>query len=164
MVYGVVYAPNEVDTQGDYATAETIKEAAHRFMKELMLRNVDQQHDFQPERGYVAESWIIRGDDPLFSGEQEGTWAVGIKVEDPAVWEKITAGELRGISMAGTAKKDAIGKRSFREAVDADALNNLRGQLAAYLGDLVTYEASDEELLDKIKEAVAEYLKMKEDQ
>lgn len=105
MVFGIVYSPDQVDTQGDFAKASEIKRAAHSFMKECSIHNVDIKHDFDPKDAYVAESWITKGKDSLFEKEPDGSWAVGIKVESDELWAQIKKGELAGISMAGRAVK-----------------------------------------------------------
>ncbi len=105
MVYGIVYSPDEVDSQGEYATAAEIEGAAYGFMKGLRLLNVDADHDFDPKAAFVAESWLLKGVDSLFPKEKAGSWAVGVRVEDDALWERVKKGELSGLSMAGVAKK-----------------------------------------------------------
>ena len=105
MVYGIVYGPGQVDSQGEYAEKGEIEKAAYGFMKGLRLLNVDAQHDFDPKAAFVAESWITKGADPLFPDEPEGSWAVGIRVEDEALWASVKKGELAGLSMAGYAAK-----------------------------------------------------------
>ena len=104
MVYGIVYAPDELDSDGDYTDGDEIEKAAHEFMIEgRSAFSVDKQHDYNPEYGYVAESWIVKDSDPLFP-EDAGAWAVGIKVVDDETWEQIKKGEITGISMAGNAR------------------------------------------------------------
>lgn len=105
MVYGIVYSPDEVDSQGEFATAAEIEGAAYGFMKGLRLLNVDSEHDFDPKAAFVAESWLLKGVDPLFPTEKAGSWAVGVRVEDDALWERVKKGELSGLSMAGVARK-----------------------------------------------------------
>lgn len=106
MAYGIVYAPDEVDSHGDTADAQTIRRAAHEFMREGRLRNIDTEHSFTAEMAYVAESWIVRSGDELFPSEPEGAWAVGIQIGDPDLWQRLKAGELTGISLAGVARVD----------------------------------------------------------
>ena len=105
MVYSPVYSPDEVDTQGEFAKAAAIEAAAYGFMKSRNVLNVDADHDFDPKAAYVAESWIVKGVDSLFPDEREGTWCVGIKVDDADLWARVKKGELEGISMAGCAVK-----------------------------------------------------------
>lgn len=109
MVYGVVYAPDQVDSQGDFADRFVIEQAAHAFMKNAKTGQVDQNHDFKPLEGaYVAESWIIRGDGGEFSDWMSNAWAVGIKIDDDTTWELIKSGRYSGLSMAGTAVREPI--------------------------------------------------------
>lgn len=107
MAYGIVYAPDEVDSHGDTADAVTIRRAAYEFMREGRAKNVDREHSFSPESAYVAESWLVKAGDPLFSDQPEGAWAVGIQICDPDVWAELKSGDIAGISLAGIARVDA---------------------------------------------------------
>jgi len=113
MVYGIVYSPDEVDSQGDTATAETIKEMAYSFMKSQKTTQIDKQHDFEAGQGFVAESWLTKASDPLFPSSPEGSWAVGIKVENDETWELVKSGEITGLSLAGTAVVEEVADQSF---------------------------------------------------
>lgn len=119
IVYGIVYSPDEVDTQGDFAKAEEIEKAAYNFMKAKRLDNIDKDHTFKKEKAYVCESWIVRKGDPLFKDEKEGSWAVGIKIEDEKLKKQIEKGEIKALSMAGVAKKVDVEKA---ETFTIDAL------------------------------------------
>ena len=142
MVYGIVYGPGQVDSQGEYAERGEIEKAAYGFMKGLRLLNVDAQHDFDPRAAFVAESWLTKGADPLFPDEPEGSWAVGIRVEDEALWASVKKGELAGLSMAGYAAKVRKGEegllakmeqllaRLLKAAEGAEAKNAQPGQSA----------------------------------
>jgi len=105
IVYGIVYSPDEVDTQGDFAKAEDIEKAAYDFMKQKRVDNIDKNHSFKKEKAFVCESWIVKSGDPLFKDEKEGSWAVGIKIEDEELKKAIKKGEIKALSMAGVAKK-----------------------------------------------------------
>ncbi|MGX7835477.1 XkdF-like putative serine protease domain-containing protein [Campylobacter fetus subsp. venerealis] len=106
IVYGIVYSPDEIDTQGDAASAAEIEKAAFSFMKGLNIKNVDRDHNFKPEGAYICESWIVKSGDPLFPNEKEGSWAVGIKLESDELKEAVKKGDLKALSMAGTAIKE----------------------------------------------------------
>mgnify|MGYP001336801208 CR=1 FL=1 len=103
VAYGIVYAPNQVDSHGDEASEVAIRRAAYEFMREARLKNIDVEHNFKNEMAFVAESWLVRKGDALFPDEPEGAWAVGIQVGDPDLWEKLKSGELTGLSLAGIA-------------------------------------------------------------
>lgn len=144
MVFGVVYAPDDVDTQGEYAKAEDIEKAAHSFMRDLRNDRIDKQHNELPQEAFVAETWIVRKADELFP-EDEGAWAVGIKVEDPDLWQLAKDGEIGGLSMGGTADKVVEKAISFS---DAESLDGLYGKLMR-LEDAIYSIIADEDLEDK---------------
>lgn len=101
LVYGVVYSPDEVDSQGDYATTEEIEKAAHSFLKDA--RNIDKQHDFVGGAGEVVESYISPAEFTL--GDQtikKGSWVMVTKATDE-IWSEVIKGEITGYSMAGKA-------------------------------------------------------------
>ncbi len=100
IVYGEVYAPGFPDSQGDYMTAETIREMAHEFMRKGLVANIDVQHSQEQSGAYVVESFIARDDDIVFI---PGSWVLGVKVPDPMLWQMIKSGELNGFSLDGKA-------------------------------------------------------------
>ncbi len=104
--YGIVYAPDQADAHGDTADAATIRKAQAEFMREGRLQNIDTEHSFTAEMAFVAESWLVRKGDALFSDEPEGAWAVGIQIGDPDLWKQLKSGELTGISLAGVARME----------------------------------------------------------
>lgn len=121
-LYGIVYAPDAVDAQGDWTDAETIRKAADEWMRAGRAMQVDREHEFEPVAAFVAESWLIRAGDPLFPTEREGAWAVGIQIEDDALWAAIEAGEVEGLSLAGTARmeKRSLFSRLFHPMTKGD--------------------------------------------
>jgi hypothetical protein len=102
--YGIVYSPDETDSQGDWATADTIRQAATKFMRQKNQDNVDKEHSYSEEMAFVAETWLVRSQDPLFPDEKDGAWAVGVQVNDPELWKQLKSGELAGLSLAGYAR------------------------------------------------------------
>lgn len=183
MVYGVVYSPNEEDAHGDFMTKEEIEKASYNFMKARRTTNIDKQHDYEADEGFVAESWLIRKNDPLFPDEPEGAWAVGIKVENDETWQQVKDGEITGISMGGfgkriekkrsgdgefMVKKDtplhrffkrlfAPIKKDFNSQFTADQLR----QAAWALNDAILEILNDEAISDKqaaIKESINQFV------
>ena len=104
VVYGLVYSPYEVDSQGEWSDEIEIKKACYEFMKNQNLKNIDKEHDFKEVGAYICESWIIKTDDDIFEN-QKGAWAVGIKITDADLAALIANGEITGLSMAGRARK-----------------------------------------------------------
>jgi len=107
MVGGVVYEPDEVDTQGDYATKEEIEKAMYRFMqkyatntKRIRINHMGKKHFFPIIESFVPEQDTVKGGQPL----KKGTWWLMVKVTSDTIWKDIESGKLTGFSMGGTAK------------------------------------------------------------
>jgi hypothetical protein len=98
LLYGVVYEPGLVDTQGDSAPAEVIKTAAHEFLRLGLVKMIDFQHDFSPGQGSVVESFILNGTDDRFPGVTKGAWVVAIELSENMVSH---IDEIGGLSLAG---------------------------------------------------------------
>lgn len=105
IVYGIVYEPEEVDTDGDFAKAAEIEEAAHNYL--MNSRIVGAQHG-AVAKAEVVESYIAPSDIE-FAGQpvKKGSWVVAVKVHDEDMWAKVKKGEYTGFSMGGYADADA---------------------------------------------------------
>lgn len=92
-VEGVVYSPNQKDTDGQFMTQETIQKMSDRFMRLLGQgkADIDLLHNGIAGTGYLTKSMI----------DENGSWVVGVKVEDDSTWQAIKKGELRGFSVFG---------------------------------------------------------------
>ncbi len=110
MVYGIVYAPDEIDTDGHTASAEEIKKASENFMKAGRTTSIDKQHNYATDEGFVSENWITKEGDRQFPDDPVGSWAVGIKVEKDETWDAVKSGEITGISLAGMAVMEDLTK------------------------------------------------------
>lgn len=114
MAYGVVYAPESVDTDGHVMGADDIEAAMLAFMAKGRVGSVDTDHDEQTGGAFVAECWLVKGTpsgetcDALFPDEPPGTWCIGVKVEDDVTWDRVAKGELAGLSLAGVAVVEPI--------------------------------------------------------
>lgn len=104
IVYGEVYVPGELDSHGDFMRAETIEKMAQQFLRSGLVKNIDTEHDMQPNGSEVVESFIARKGDPNFT---EGAWVLGVKVNDPQLWAAVQSGEINGFSMFGTGERVA---------------------------------------------------------
>lgn len=103
IVYGEVYSPFEVDTDGDAATPEEIEKAAHEFLSSGKVNNIDLLHNFKATGSQVVESFMVEKGDPR--GFAEGSWVLGVKVNDPDLWNSVKDGKINGFSLAGQSIK-----------------------------------------------------------
>lgn len=166
-VYGIVYAPDSVDAQGDWTDAETIRRAADAWMQSGRSRNVDAEHDFTPLPAFVAESWLVKSGDPLFADEKPGAWAVGIQIEDAALWDAIEAGDVEGLSLAGTARLEKVARRikqffNRKETeMDVDDIKRIVKEVLSETVSEAEAEAAREKLAKTAEEAKAEVAALK---
>lgn len=104
LVYAMVYAPDEEDSHGDYADAETIEDAAHVFMRDF--RTVGLQHEREAP-AHVVESYVAPQDMTVGGrAVKRGSWMIVVKVDDDELWQKVKAGEFGGVSLGGYAERE----------------------------------------------------------
>lgn len=120
----LVYVPDEVDSQGDFADVETIKQMAHDFLPNMEGNGIDVLHDCNPvgnERAHICETFLVQKDDPRFEGitkddgtplDPAGSWGVVIKIDDPDLRSRYATGEWVGVSMFGSAIVEPVTKNS----------------------------------------------------
>ncbi len=90
-----------------YFSQDTVKLASELFLKNNRANAHTFEHAEPVEGVSVVESWIIQ--DPSvdkaklygFTDLPKGTWMVRAKVDNPEIWEKIKAGEAKGLSIEG---------------------------------------------------------------
>lgn len=107
IAYGVVYVPNEFDTQGHMATEAEIEKAAHWFLASHLMKSQpasDDQHrrELSLNEAVPVESYIAPVD--MVLGEQDivkGSWVVGMYVPSKELWQQIKKGEKNAFSMRG---------------------------------------------------------------
>ncbi len=110
-IINVVYAPDMVDTQGDAASAEVIKDFAYDFAQRG--GEIDIRHDgvaLKREDIFVAESMIIQKGDERFANmvdydgdpvDVTGGWGTVLKVNSEVLRAKYRSGDWGGVSMGG---------------------------------------------------------------
>jgi len=114
MIVGPALVPNKLivrdDGKGEYwifFTEETVRKAAHGFLKNTNLHRVNIQHEVSVGGVYTVESWIV--EDPETDKAKamgfdvpKGTWMLAQYVESDAVWEELVkSGIVKGYSIEG---------------------------------------------------------------
>ncbi len=124
LVFGEVYVPYELDTEGDFATPEEIKRAFYSFIMSGWMHKGDVEHahkdDFLFEEDCpIVEFFIVRGDnDP--DGFRRGAAVIGKLIQSDEKWEKVKKGEINGFSLFGDSVRVPC-------TVEADILVALEG-------------------------------------
>lgn len=96
IAFAEVIVPNVVDpSYGDFHTKESVRSFAYTFM--LNQFGWDREHDGIDLSDFVriVESFIAREGDPDFI---EGSWVVGIHIDDDDLWNAVLDGEINGFS------------------------------------------------------------------
>ena len=161
IVYGTVYAPLVADSQGDWATAETIEKMAHDFSAKNRANAIDVEHNFKPSGAVVVESFVARKGDQDFA---EGAWAMGIKTPDD-IWGLVKSGKIRGLSMYGKGERIAKGlpddPKAKHELINGEILSVSLVSRAANREEFVMTKSDNSiaalaEQFTKIAEQIAE--------
>jgi hypothetical protein len=107
LVGGVIYEPDVVDTQGDYAAAEDIEKAMYRFMEKystqtarIKVMHEGESHTFPIIESFIPDHDIRKGGQTV----KKGSWWVMVKITNDRVWKEIDEGRLQGFSMGGRAR------------------------------------------------------------
>lgn len=95
IVFAEVLVPDVPNAFGDIYTRDAIRDFAYEFAKRGY--GIDVNHDQTDVSGavFVAETFLAREGDPDFI---EGSWVVGMKIEDADIWAKVLSGEINGYS------------------------------------------------------------------
>lgn len=111
MVYGAALIPEKEiyrnnGEQEFYVsfTKESIEKMSQDFMKNYRQNEVTLDHEEMASDITITESWLV--EDPykdkanaLGINVPQGTWMVGMKVNQIDVWERVKSGELKGFSV-----------------------------------------------------------------
>lgn len=153
MVYGAALIPEKDiyrnNGENEYYvnfTKESIEKMSQEFMKEYRQHEVKTDHEDIANEVCVVESWLVSDaykdkSNALGINVPEGTWMVGMKVNNVDAWERIKAGELKGFSVESMLQLEEFNK------ID----NNMEIQ------------TNDMGFWNKMKEVLAEVFSKKED-
>jgi hypothetical protein len=105
-VLGIVLEPETVDAQDDIDSAAEVRDAAHRFMEQY--QNIGLMHrDLVNGRVKILESYLAPAAFTLDGTQlRKGTWLLAVRVLDDELWAQIKSGELTGLSIGGSARRE----------------------------------------------------------
>ena len=121
-----------------YFSEDTIRLASEMFFRNSKQNNATYEHEKEIDGMTVVESWLI--EDPAKDKSAiygfdlpKGTWMISMKVNNPDVWAKVKAGEVKGFSIEGifADKFDLASVRTMeeeREYLIEQIKNVLRGK------------------------------------
>ena len=124
MVYGAALIPEKdiYRNNGEQEfyisfTKESIEKMSQDFMKEYRQHEVKTDHEDVANEVCVVESWLVEDSykdkaNALGINVPEGTWMVGMKVNNIETWERVKAGELKGFSVESMLTLEEFSKQN----------------------------------------------------
>lgn len=124
MVYGAALIPDKdiYRNNGEQEfyisfTKESIEKMSQDFMKNYRQNEVTLDHDEMANDITITESWLV--EDPykdkanaLGINVPNGTWMIGMKVNQIDVWERVKSGELKGFSVESMISLEDFSKQN----------------------------------------------------
>lgn len=85
---------------------DTISEIVQTFFKKSLNHNLNVEHQKIDAKSYIYQSIITDEKKGIKAPEQfgevpDGSWLIGVKVNDPQLWSDIKAGKRNGFSVEG---------------------------------------------------------------
>lgn len=100
-------APLDPDAEGDIQSSAAIRKAAHRWMERG--GQVDLNHSWKAlgqDRVRVLESYLAPCDVEIGSYPvRKGTWLLGLRIADDAMWKAVKSGEIGAYSIGGSGQR-----------------------------------------------------------
>ena len=154
---------------------DAVRRLMTKFMKNFSQKNWTKDHMEFAEGLTVVESWLVedvnndKANKLGLTNFSEGSWMIGVKVDDDEIWKSIKEGRWHGFSVEAFCdleeitkeiknkkieNKMAVKKSKFDEMMDqikkiiSDAVENAEGQ------DIEVKEDVVDEATDKVEEVV----------
>jgi hypothetical protein len=161
-----------------YFSKDTVKKAAYSYLKHNNHHKATYQHEQRVAGVLTVESWIKEGDQDkskLYGFDlANGTWFVKMKIENDDLWQRIKAGEIKGLSIEGyfIDKLEQMGKQYTDEEIrtaykELQAEGKIKLAIVDDLKDtisdakrIISLQEDGVEWLEKTKNARREYNKV----
>jgi len=125
------YDPNTDSEYYVFFSKETVRKSAELYLKHNNHHKATYEHQDRVSGVLTVESWIKEGDSDkskLYGFDlPNGTWFVKMKIENDELWQKIKAGELKGLSIEGyfTDKMEKMSEKAPTDEEILKALNQI---------------------------------------
>lgn len=134
MVYGAALIPDldiyRNDGEHEYYinfSKESIEKMSQDFMKEYRQHEVTVDHEDVANEVCVVESWLV--EDPykdkanaLGINVPQGTWMVGMKVNNIETWERVKEGSLKGFSVESLVSLEEFSKTDNNMSIETNEM------------------------------------------
>lgn len=101
-----IYRKDENGTEYEvFFSDKTIREIAQLFFRKNFQGNINLNHTEETANAFIFQSYIVDEDlgikAPKGIDVPNGSWIIGMKVQDNSTWEKVKSKEIQGFSMEG---------------------------------------------------------------
>ena len=123
------YNPQKDEEFYVYFSKDTVRRASELYLKHNNHHKATYEHQDRVSGVLTTESWIIedpKNDKSTLYGYDlpKGTWMVKMRIDNEDLWQKIKAGELKGLSIEGYFV-DKMQKMSEQEPTNEEILTAL---------------------------------------
>jgi hypothetical protein len=113
---GIALIPNKPiyrnsPEMGEYActfSTDTVRQIAQIYAQKGLFNNTNIEHTSIPAGSFVFQSYITDASKGISAPKgidaPDGSWIVGVKVIDPATWNDVKSGAVKGFSVEGIFK------------------------------------------------------------
>ena len=125
------YDPNTDSEYYVYFSPDTVRKASELYLKHNNHHKATYEHQDRVSGVLTVESWIKEGDmdkSKMYGYDlPNGTWFVKMKINNEDLWQKIKAGELKGLSIEGyfTDKMEKMSEKTPTNEEILSALNEI---------------------------------------
>lgn len=108
-------------------TPEVIEDMVICFFRSGQNLLIDLEHNMKPTDGVTLfQSYITHYDSDICPDIPAGSWFVGLKIDNPEVWQNIKEGKFHGFSIEATINYDQnnVVKPTEPDPID-EAINNI---------------------------------------
>ena len=175
------YDPNTDSEYYVFFSKATVAKAAYLYLKHNNHHKATHEHNERVSGVLTVESWIKEGDNDkskLYGYDlPNGTWFVKMKIENEELWQKIKAGELKGLSIEGyftnkfeqmqkkeftteevkTALKELLSKKKVEKVELASAADKILKELNLIFDDLGKQESKIDKPYDALKSVLIDW-------
>jgi Putative phage serine protease XkdF len=101
-----IYRRNSANEEYEvFFTAKTIRQIAQQYFKFGFQHSMNMHHSTVPASSFIFQSFIVDESkgvkSPSGLNAPDGSWIIGVKVEDDKIWNDIKSGVVKGFSIEG---------------------------------------------------------------
>ncbi len=100
-----------------FFSVDTIRQISQQYAKMGFFSSMNMNHTYVPANSYIFQSYIVDKTKGITAPKginvPDGSWIIGVKVEDSKVWNDIKEGKVKGFSIEGDF--EFVGKQEHSE-------------------------------------------------